>query len=156
MCDEKICNFYANEVHLGVTIVPFVANKLKDNNKICTILNVDINKEVEKILSKINIDNKLKNEILNLNWNKTRLKGEKLKEYIDKGLEDNSELYVIVNGTKKEVEEKNKYIEEIRKENKDKKINIVNCFKINEEKINDGLLNNYHKILNTSGCKYIN
>ena len=30
MYDEKICNFYANEVHLGVTIVPFVANKIKE------------------------------------------------------------------------------------------------------------------------------
>ena len=32
MYDEKICNFYANEVHLGVTIVPFVANKIKEEN----------------------------------------------------------------------------------------------------------------------------
>ena len=156
MYDEKICNFYANEVHLGVTIVPFVANKIKEENKICTLLNTDINNEVEKIISKINIEKNLKEKILEINWNKTNLHGNEIKQYINKQLENNSEIYVIINGTKKEVEEKNKYVDEIKEENTDKTINVVNCFEINKEKINEGFLKNYDKILNTSGYKYIN
>ena len=63
MSDEKICNFYANEVHLGVTIIPFVANAIKENSKICTLLNKSMSNEVENIVSKINIDDNLKNKI---------------------------------------------------------------------------------------------
>ena len=46
MYDEKICNFYANEVHLGVTIVPFVANKIKEENK---EIEIKINEVLDKI-----------------------------------------------------------------------------------------------------------
>ena len=155
MYDEKICNFYANEVHLGVTIVPFVANKIKENNKICTLLNVNINNEIEKVISKINIEKNLKDKILEINWNKTNLEGNEIKKYIDEQLKDNSKIYVIINGSKEQVEEKNKYIEEIRNENVNKTINVVNCFEIDDGKINDGFLKNYHKILNSSGCRYI-
>lgn len=153
MSDEKICNFYANEVHLGVTIIPFVANVIKENSKVCTILNTNINNEIENIVSKINIDNNLKREILNMNWKET--KSNKIKNYIENEIKDNSQIYVIINGSKDEVEEKNKYVEEIKNKNKDKNINIVNCFQIDETKINEGFLENYHKILNSSGCKYL-
>lgn len=153
MSDEKICNFYANEVHLGVTIIPFVANVIKENSKVCTILNTNINNEIENIVSKINIDNNLKREILNMNWKET--KSNEIKNYIENEIKDNSQIYVIINGTKDEIEEKNKYVEEIKNQNKDKNINIVNCFQIDETKINEGLLENYHKILNSSGCKYL-
>lgn len=155
MNDEKICNFYANEVHLGVTIVPFVANIIKEHSKVCTILNTNINNEVENIISKINIDENLKNEILNINWKKTNSNKQEIKNYVEDEIKDNSEIYVIINGNKDEIEEKNKYIEEIKEENKDKNINIVNCFQINENKINEGFLENYHKILNSSGCRYL-
>ncbi len=155
MYDEKICNFYANEVHLGVTIVPFVANKIKEENKICTLLNVDINNEVNKVISKINIEDNLKDKILEINWNKTNLVGNEIKKYLNNELENNNKIYVIINGNKNEVEEKNKYIEEIRKENMDKTINVVNCFEIEHTEVNKALLKNYHKILNSEGCRYI-
>ncbi len=155
MNDEKICNFYANEVHLGVTIVPFVANVIKENSKVCTILNTNINNEIENIVSKINIDNNLKKEILNMNWKETNSDEIEIKSYIENEIKDNSQIYVIINGSKDEVEQKNKYVEEIKNQNKDKNINIVNCFQIDETKINEGLLENYHKILNSSGCKYL-
>lgn len=155
MSDEKICNFYANEVHLGVTIIPFVANIIKENSKVCTILNTNINNEIENIVSKINIDNNLKREILNMNWKETKSNENEIKDYIENEIKDNSEIYVIINGSKDEVEKKNKYVEEIKNQNKDKNINIVNCFQIDETNINEGLLENYHKILNSSGCKYL-
>lgn len=155
MSDEKICNFYANEVHLGVTIIPFVANVIKENSKVCTILNTNINNEIENIVSKINIDNNLKREILNMNWKETKTNENEIKNYIENEIKDNSEIYVIINGSKDEVEEKNKYVEEVKNQNKDKNIKLVNCFHIDETKINEGFLENYHKILNSSGCKYL-
>ena len=88
MNDERICNFYANEVHLGVTIVPFVANKIKEHSKVCTLLNKNINKEVENIISKINIDEKLKHEILEINWKKSTSDKKDLKQYIESQLKE--------------------------------------------------------------------
>lgn len=157
MSDEKICNFYANEVHLGVTIIPFVANAIKENNKICTLLNKNMNSEVESIISKINIDNNLKNKILNINWKKSNSNEKDIKEYVENEIKNSSNIYVIINGDKKEIEEKNKYVEDIKREtkNKNKNINIVNCFQIDNTEVNEGLLENYEKILNSSGCKYI-
>lgn len=155
MSDEKICNFYANEVHLGVTIIPFVANVIKENSKVCTILNANMVSEIENIVSKINIDNNLKTEILNMNWKETKPDECEIKNYIKNEIKENSDIYVIISGSKDEVEEKNKYIEEIKSQNKDKNINIVNCFQIDETKINEGFLENYHKILNSSGCRYL-
>lgn len=64
MYDEKICNFYANEVHLGVTIVPFVANKIKEENKMCTFIKCRCKQKIEKVISKINIEESLKDKIL--------------------------------------------------------------------------------------------
>ena len=157
MSDEKICNFYANEVHLGVTIIPFVANAIKENRKICTLLNTNMNNEVQNIVSKINIDDRLKSEILNINWKKSENNKEDIKNYVESEIKNYSDVYVIINGNKDEVEKKNKYIEEIKKENKNrnKNINIVNCFQIDKVNVNEGFLENYNKILNSSGCKYI-
>lgn len=155
MFDEKICNFYANDVHLGVTIVPFVAKKIEENNKICTLLNSDLNKEINNVLSRINIDKKLKKEILNINWDKTELDKNKIKKYLENEIKSNTNVYIIINGTEKEVEEKNKYIEEIIKQNDNRNINIVNCFEYNDINVSEGFLMNYNKILNSSGCRYI-
>ena len=83
------------------------------------------------------------------------MKGKEIKKYLDNELENNNKIYVIVNGNKNEVEEKNKYIEEIRKENLNKTINVVNCFEIEHTEVNKALLKNYHKILNSEGCRYI-
>lgn len=155
MIDEKICNFYANEVHLGVTIVPFVAKKIEENNKICTLLDSNLNNEIKDVISRININSKLKNEIMKINWNKSNFNEDETKRYIENELKDNSNIYIIINGKEDEVEEKNKYIDEIRKNNKDKNINVVNCFEYDKIKVNEGFLSNYNKILNSSGCRYI-
>lgn len=149
----KLCSFYVSDWHLVTMLLPYINKKINEETKIATILENDIESNVETLVEKLNLKNA--KEILKINWtNKERNINELLEKNTDKN------ILIIVNGNKEFIKKENEKIDNYLELNKDKfkniDIRIVDCYEIVE--FNGSIveiLNDHDKILNTSGEKEI-
>ena len=130
--DEKNCCFYVSDFHLEMILVPYINNKIEKNISILSEKN--LRETIEILISKMNLDEKNKQKILNLGWEG--------KEQIEK----NSNVIII--GSKKYIEEKNEEIKIFNAES------VLDCYNFEEEKNNiNEIMSNYKNSLNTLGKK---
>lgn len=156
----KLCSFYVSDWHLITMLIPYISKKINEETKIATILENDIQNNVEVLLEKLSLKNEEK--ILSINWkNIKEVKYSKVSKILEK--ENEGEVLIIVNGTKKYIEKVNIFLDKYIQNNLEKiqktnvKIKIINCYEIIE--FNGSIveiLDNHDKILNTSGEKEIN
>ena len=138
----SICSFYASEWHLVTMLLPNLDQKINKGVKVTTILEKDLTKEMETLLTKLHLEDK--KEIINIGWQKSNL------EDIKQAVQNND--CIIINGTKEFIEKAREEIENNLLENKS--IEIIDCYDIEDCKygIKD-ILDKHDKILNTSGEK---
>ena len=55
---KKLCNFYVSEVHLSVMLLPYINNEINEDVEVTTVFEKLERKDFEKILDKLNIENK--------------------------------------------------------------------------------------------------
>ena len=115
---QKKCCFYVSDFHLEMTILPYINKKIEDNNNIVIITENKLEETIKILISRMNIKNK--NKILKLDWNNKNI-----------NLIQNEENLVIINGTKKFVDSKNKELNEYLREGI---IEVVNCYMFEEIK----------------------
>ena len=138
---ERICSLYVNEMHLVVMLIPYIEKNLERNVKIVTILEKDLNNELDVLLERTNLDESKKKKIREINWDSKKL-DEIEKLNLKNGI-------VIINGSREFVERVNFLIE-----NKAEK--IINCIKLEDfEKRASSVLEKHDKILNTLGEREI-
>ena len=139
---KSICSFYASEWHLVTMLLPNLDQKINKGVKVTTILEKDLTKEMETLLTKLHLEDK--KEIINIGWQKSNL------EDIKQAVQNND--CIIINGTKEFIEKAREEIENNLLENKI--IEIIDCYDIEDCKygIKD-ILDKHDKILNTSGEK---
>lgn len=139
---KSICSFYASEWHLVTMLLPNLDQKINKGVKVTTILEKDLTKEMETLLTKLHLEDK--KEIINIGWQKSNL------EDIKQAVKNND--CIIINGTKEFIEKAREEIENNLLENKI--IEIIDCYDIEDCKygIKD-ILDKHDKILNTSGEK---
>ena len=155
---EKICSFYVSDWHLVTMLLPYINKKIEEKSKITTILEKDIENNIETLVEKLNL--KKSEKILEINWKKQEVKKySKLAQILSKQIDNNAtENIILVNGTKEYIDKVNKnlnkYISNL-KENKTK-IKIINFYEVLEFNYNiTEILDEHDKILNTSGEKEI-
>lgn len=139
---KSICSFYASEWHLVTMLLSNLDQKINKGVKVTTILEKDLTKEMETLLTKLHLEDK--KEIINIGWQKSNL------EDIKQAIQNND--CIIINGTKEFIEKAREEIENNLLENKI--IEIIDCYNIEDCKygIKD-ILDKHDKILNTSGEK---
>ncbi|MBR3132850.1 MAG: hypothetical protein IKF52_01325 [Clostridia bacterium] len=138
---ERICSLYVNEMHLVVMLIPYIEKNLERNVKIVTILEKDLNNELDVLLERTNLNESKKKKIREINWDSKKL-DEIEKLNLKNGI-------VIINGSREFVERVNFLIE-----NKAEK--IINCIKLEDfEKRASSVLEKHDKILNTLGEREI-
>ena len=139
---KSICSFYASEWDLVTMLLPNLDQKINKGVKVTTILEKDLTKEMETLLTKLHLEDK--KEIINIGWQKSNL------EDIKQAVQNND--CIIINGTKEFIEKAREEIENNLLENKI--IEIIDCYDIEDCKygIKD-ILDKHDKILNTSGEK---
>ena len=139
---KKVCSFYASEWHLVTMLLPNLDQKINKGVKVTTILEKDLTKEMETLLTKLHLEDK--KEIINIGWQKSNL------EDIKQAVQNND--CIIISGTKEFIEKAREEIENNLLENKI--IEIIDCYDIEDCKygIKD-ILDKHDKILNTSGEK---
>lgn len=155
---EKICSFYVSDWHLVTMLLPYINKKIEEKSKVTTILEKDIESNIETLVEKLNL--KKSEKILEINWKKQEVKKySKLAQLLSKQIDNNAtENIILVNGTKEYIDKVNKnlnkYISNL-KENKTK-IKIINFYEVLEFNYNiTEILDEHDKILNTSGEKEI-
>lgn len=139
---KSICSFYASEWYLVTMLLPNLDQKINKGVKVTTILEKDLTKEMETLLTKLHLEDK--KEIINIGWQKSNL------EDIKQAVQNND--CIIINGTKEFIEKAREEVENNLLENKI--IEIIDCYDIEDCKygIKD-ILDKHDKILNTSGEK---
>lgn len=139
---KSICSFYASEWHLVTMLLPNLDQKINKGVKITTILEKDLTKEMETLLTKLHLEDK--KEILKIKWETSNL------ENVKQAVLNND--CIIINGTKEFIEKAREEIEKNLPE--DKAIEIIDCYNIDECKYGiKEILDEHDSILNTSGEK---
>ena len=155
---EKLCSFYVSDWHLVTMILPYISCRADENVKIITILENDIEKNIQTLVEKLNIKNKEK--ILNINWK--NVKSEKYSD-IEKRFEEEvneskeNSCIILVNGNRTYIEKNNENIEKLLQKSKMNNVKIINFFEVTEfNKDITQILDTHDKVFNTSGEKEIN
>ena len=145
---KRMSSFYVNEVHLITMLLPYIENKIKEDD-IITVLQDDLEKTVNLLLAKINLKEELKEKIKGIDWKAKNIKDCKKLENV---INNNKTIYVIINGNEKYIKEINKQIKKLKDKDVENKIILINCYNIVEFNKNIiEILNQTDKILNTSG-----
>lgn len=145
---EKICLFFASDYHFEMISLPYINENLKQNKKIIMATENDLDKTIDVLLSRINLNKEEKEKIIKIDWKNNDLnKFKEIKDADKKG----EETVVFVKGKESYIDNINKNIENwINSEN----VKIINCYDINE--VNDDISDiakRYGKILSTSGVE---
>lgn len=133
---EKICNFYVSEFHLEMILVPYLSEKLKEEEPINIISEKNLNQSIQELISKVNLDNNIKKDILKLEWNSSEIKD----------IQNNSNVILI--GTKNFIEKNKNKLIDMNIEN----LKIIDCYNLEEvEKDIQQIVLTHDKNLNTLG-----
>lgn len=157
----KICSFYVSDWHLTAMLLPYIEEAIERNEHINTILEKNISYNMKEILTRIRISNKEKEDIIKIGWeNKSLIKYNDIKKYMEKVTKEGNKITIIVEGRKERIEYigKNidKWMKKSEKKLKKKEIRIINCYEVTEfNKDLNEILNNHDKILNTAGLHEI-
>lgn len=133
---DRVCCFYASREHLMCILLPYINEKLEENQNIVTILEEDIGKETKDLKKIFNFEKENWSKIEEVLKRKENLKNSEFKDSI-----------VIIIGNNSFLEQKNKIDEA--------KI-VINCFELMQglDKI-EKILEESDKILTTKGLKEI-
>ena len=133
---DRVCCFYASREHLMSILLPYINEKLEENQNIVTILEEDIGKETKALRRIFNFKKE--------NWNKIEEVFKRKENLVNADFKDS---IVIIIGSNSFLEQKNKIDEA--------KI-VINCFELMQglDKIKR-ILEESNKILTTKGLREI-
>ena len=153
---DKICGFYVSNVHLVTMILPYLKNQIKKEIQIETFFEQNLNEDINKFLSNLFINEKIKNEILNINWKNNKIKKyANLEKFLKKGLNKNENI-IFVSGNRSYIKEINILLKKFFEKNKCNNIKIINCYKVLEFDDNiKEILDEHEYIFNTAGIHKI-
>jgi len=150
---KKLCSFYVSDIHFGTMILPYISKKLEEKNNVYTVFEKDMYKNIENVVSSLNLKKEIKEEIKNVDWNK-KIERKEIENCIKEIKEENEVVLVI--GSKKYIDKANKKLDKKIKRERLEKVTIINCYDIDVFNQNmSEILNTHNGILNTSGERKI-
>ncbi len=158
---KKVCGFYVSSMHLVTMILPHIKNVTNRDVKFETVLEYNLKENVSNVLSNLVINDKEKQNILNINWKSNKIqKYSNIEKKLKNILENNDEINILISGSRKYIEEANKIIEKFLNKNSNKinqkKITIIDCYEVREFDDNIREILDIHElIINTSGIHKI-
>lgn len=158
---KNICGFYVSGVHLITMILPYIRKQIEDKIKTETFFEYNLIENTNTVLKNLIINEEDRKEILNINWENSKMQKyssveKKLKNIIDK----EKELNILISGSQKYINGINKIINKFLEKNSNKLnhkyITIINCYEVTEFDDNIREILDMHEfILNTSGVHKI-
>lgn len=143
---EKMCLFFASDYHFEMISLPYISKNL--DKKIIIVTENNLEKTVEKVLSRTNLSDEKRNEITKIDWKNNELS--KFRE-IKSAKEQNKEAIIFVKGREDYIYNINKNIENWTDT---KKVKIIDCYDINEVHDDVNMIaGKYEQMLSTSGIE---
>lgn len=157
---KRVCGFNVSSIHFSVMILPYINKELEDKKEIITLLEGNLEKNIQEVLSKITLNNEAKEKIKNINWKATDIEKANFEKNLKQKFTKEKDLSFIVYGGEKYINTANEKIEKILKKYEKylngKKIKITNSYLIEDFKDNiREILNKHEAMFNTSGEKKI-
>lgn len=148
---ERICAFYASDYHFEMMSLPYINKKIENKEEVIIITESDLEETIQTFLSKMNLNEEKKEQILELNWkNNNQEKFEKMKEEINQ----EKEITIFVKGQENYIKKVNENIDQLNL--KKNQVKIIDCYALDEIGENmDEVMEQYDKILRTTGEKEI-
>ena len=138
---QRYCSLYVNDMHLIVMIIPYIERELEKKEKIITILENDLENEIDTIVKKVNLGREKKNKIKRINWKKNLLSKEQIGEI--KG------ETILIKGSYE-------FIQSVNEVLKTEDNIVIDCYDIDTfEQNSRTILEQHNAILNTSGIRKI-
>ena len=158
---QKICSFYVSDWHLTAMLLPFIEEKVEKGETLNTILEKNITYNMKEILNRIQLKEKIKEKILEIDWkNKNLIKYGEIRKFMENATKNQKKVIILIEGNKDRIDYINrnidKWMQKQARKLKRKEIMIINCYEVSE--FNQSLqeiLDNHDKILNTSGIHEI-
>lgn len=158
---KRVCGFYVSSMHLITMILPYIKEQTNKDVKFETVLEYNLKENVSNVLSNLVINDKEKENILNINWNSNKIqKYSNIEKKLKNSLENNNDINILISGSRKYIEEANKVIDKFINKNESKirgkKITIIDCYEVTEfdDNIRE-ILDTHDLIINTSGIHKI-
>ena len=130
---EKNCLFFASDYHFEMISLPYINKSIKENKEVVVISENNLENTINKLLLRVNLQEEEKNKILKINWNNNDF--DKFKE-IKEANKERKNTIVFIKGKENYIKNVNKNIENWINENN--KIEIIDCYDINEVEENIG------------------
>lgn len=148
---EKTCAFYASDYHFEMISLPYINKKLDESKEVIILTENNLEETIKTLVSKINLNQSKKENILKINWENNDLK--KFKQ-IDKEMKNEKDIVIFVKGKENYIKNINKNIEKWIE--KSENVEVIDCYDIEEvsEKL-DNIMNQYKTILKTTGKNII-
>lgn len=138
---QRYCSLYVNDMHLIVMLIPYIERELEKKEKIITILENDLENEIDTIVKKVNLGREKKNKIKRINWKKNLLSKEQIGEI--KG------ETILIKGNYE-------FIQSVNEVLKTEDNIVIDCYDIDTfEQNSRTILEQHNAILNTSGIRKI-
>ena len=158
---KKVCGFYVSNTHLVTMMLPYINKQMENDIKIISFFKYNLKEYVNKLLSKMIINTKIKENLLKLGWNGQGIpKYSKIEKLLKESLKNNKELEIIISGEERYINDTKEIIEKCIEKNIKlfgrKYITIISCYNVEEfnENIRE-ILDQYDFIINTSGVHKI-
>lgn len=148
---EKACAFYASDYHFEMISLPYINEKLNENKEIIILTENNLEKTINTLMEKMNLEKNKKENILKIDWKENNLnKFKKIKQ----NAENKKDTVVFIKGKENYIKNINENIEKWIE--KSTNIKTIDCYDMSEIDDNlDEIMNRYKMILNTTGEKEI-
>ena len=104
--EDKSCLFYVSDYHFEMIALPYMKEKIENNNQVIVMTQENLEDSMKHLLNKVNLDSDDKKKIEKINWK-------------EKSVEEISEIdtlnnkVVFVKGTEKYIKNVNQKINEV-------------------------------------------
>ena len=148
---EKTCAIFASDYHFEMISLPYIEKNLEESKEILILTENNLDDTIRNLISKINLKEDKKENILKIDWKNNDLS--KFKK-IKKDIEERKDIIIFIKGKENYIKNINENIEKWIDKNSN--IKIIDCYDMEEISENlDEVMEQYKMILNTTGEKEI-
>ena len=119
--EDKSCLFYVSDYHFEMIALPYMKEKIENNNQVIVMTQENLEDSMKHLLDKVNLDSDDKKKIEKINWK-------------EKSVEEISEIdtlnnkVVFVKGTEKYIKNVNQKINEVSNV---QNLQVIDCYDVN-------------------------
>ncbi len=148
---EKTCAFYASDYHFEMISLPYINKKLDESKEVIVLTENNLKETIKKLVSKINLNEDKKVDILKIDWENNDLN--KFKK-INEDIKSKKDMVIFVKGKENYIKNINENIEKWTE--KSKNVEIIDCYDMEEiSQDMDNIIDQYKFTLKTTGKNII-